>query len=60
LFEANQERVRLNGKHQLLVCADDIILLGKDRLQTKATALFADRELRPEEHAEDTTLIFMS
>lgn len=64
MFIANQENLKLNGKDQLLVCADYIILLGKDistyYKQKESTTFVSNKEDGIEAHTEDTKHIFVS
>jgi sorting nexin-29 len=61
--QANQEGLKLNGTHQLLVYADDVNMLGGSvhaiKKNTEALAV-ASKELRLEVNAEKTKYMVMS
>jgi len=55
--------LKLNGKHQLLVCADDVNILGGSvhTMKKKTEALvFASKEIRPEVNTDKTKYVVMS
>jgi hypothetical protein len=60
--QANQERLKLNGTHQLLVYDDDVSLLGESTYTTKKNRealLASSKENGLEVNAEKTTCMFM-
>jgi hypothetical protein len=61
--QANQEGLKLNGTRQLLVCADDINILGRSihaiKKNTKALVV-ASKEIGLEVNAEKTKYVVMS
>jgi hypothetical protein len=62
-FQANQEGLKLNGTHQLLVYVDDVnILVGSIHTIRKNTEalLIASKEIGLEVHAEKTKYMVMS
>jgi hypothetical protein len=61
--QENQERMKLNGTHQLLVCADDVNLLRDiiDTIKKNTEAVIgASKEVGLEVNAEKTKYIFLS
>jgi hypothetical protein len=62
-LKENQVSLELNGTHQLLVCGDDINLLG-DSINTinenTETLLEASRDIGQEINAEKTKYMIMS
>ena len=55
--------MKLNGKHQLLVCADDVNILGGSvhTMKKNTEALvFASKEIRPEVNTDKTKYMVMS
>jgi len=63
MVEVNQDGLRLNGTHQLLVCADDLNILGGSvhTVKEKVEALVvASKEIRLEINADNTKSKVMS
>jgi hypothetical protein len=62
-FQQNQVSLKLNGTHQLLVCADDVHLLGDSVniiKENSETLLEANRDTGLEINAEKTKYMIMS
>jgi len=61
--QANQERMKLNGTHQLPVCTDNVNILGESihtmKKNTEASVV-ASGEIGPKVNAEKTKLMVMS
>jgi hypothetical protein len=61
--QEDQVGLKLNGTHQLLVCADDVNLLG-DKMDTikknTVTLIDASKEVGPEVNAEETNYMLLS
>jgi hypothetical protein len=60
--QANQEGLKLNGTHQLLVYADDVNILGGSThsLKKNADLMIASKETGLEVNAEETKYTIMS
>jgi hypothetical protein len=61
--QKNQVGLKLSGIHQLLVCADDVNLLGNNMHATKKITdalIGASKEAGPEVNAEKTKYMLMS
>jgi hypothetical protein len=61
--QANQEGLKLNGTHQLLVYADDVNMLGGSIHSIKKNAedlIIASKEIGLEVNAEETKYMVMS
>jgi hypothetical protein len=61
--QANQEGLKLNGTHQLLVYADDVNILGRSIRSIKKNAeglVIASKETGLEVNAEKTKYMVMS
>jgi hypothetical protein len=61
--QANQERLKLNGTHQLPVCTDNVNILGESiytmKKNTEASVV-SSGEIGPKVNAEKTKLMVMS
>jgi hypothetical protein len=61
--QVNQEGLKLNGTHQLLVYADDVTILGRSIRSVKkntGVSAVASKAIRLEANAEKTKCIVMS
>jgi hypothetical protein len=61
--QANQEGLKLNGKHQLLVYGDDVNILGESVhaiKKNKEALVVASKEICLEVNAEKTKYVVMS
>jgi hypothetical protein len=61
--QANQEGLKLNGTHQLLVYADDVNIFGRSIHSTKKNAedlVIATKEIGLDVNAEKTKYVVMS
>jgi hypothetical protein len=58
--QANQEGLKLNGTHQLLVYADDVNILGGSIRKNTEALLIASKQIGLEVNAEKTKYMVMS
>jgi len=59
----NQDALKLNGTYQLLLCADDVIILGGNVHTIKENAeasIVASKEIGLEVNVDKTNYLFMS
>jgi hypothetical protein len=57
--QVNQDGLKLKGKHQLWVCADDVNILGGTKENTEVLAE-ASKDIRLEVNADKTKYLIMS
>jgi len=59
MIQVNQDDLKLNGTHQLLVYVDGINVMGRS-IQNKGTLVFARKEIGLEVNADKTKYMVMS